>query len=103
MAMFLGQFKKYQFTHAQVIKLSIQSGGMLAAKVSNLNGIFSQMLRLGVGAKQTRTLLCEIPEFVLQNRGDLLRLKIDIIERESGRDHIYMRNFVRRHPDIVMK
>lgn len=63
--MFLGQFKKYQFTHAEIIKLSTQSGGMLAAKVSNLCGVFEQMRRLGVDAKQTRKMLFTIPEFVL--------------------------------------
>jgi len=43
------------------------------------------------------------PKFALQNQKDLFKRKIDVIMKESGKDEIYMRNFIRRHPDIVMK
>ena len=44
-----------------------------------------------------------MPEFSLQNRKDLIRRKVEIIQKESGRDDIYIRNFVKRHPDILLK
>ena len=100
---FLGQFKKYRFTHHEIIKVATESGGLMASKVSNLIGVFEQLRLMGINAKQTRQILTTLPEFALQNRKDLLRTKVNMIQRESGRDDIYMRNFVKRHPDIVMK
>ena len=44
-----------------------------------------------------------LPEFALQNRKDMIRRKVEIIKRESGRDDIYIRNFIKRHPDIILK
>lgn len=33
----------------------------------------------------------------------MLIKKVQLIKKESGRDDVYIRNFVKRHPDIVMK
>lgn len=102
--LFLGQFKKYRFTKEQLIRVVNQSGGLLATKVSNMVGLFDNMKHIGISATEVRNrILDPLPEFALQNRKDLIRLKFETIKRESGRDHIYMRNFLRRHPDIVMK
>ena len=33
----------------------------------------------------------------------MIRRKLRLIEKESGRDMIYIRNFIKRHPDIFIK
>ena len=76
----------------------------MATKVGNMVGLFDNMKHIGIGATEVRNrILDPLPEFALQNRKDLIRQKFETIKRESGRDHVYMRNFLRRHPDVVMK
>ena len=100
---FLGEFKKYRFTHEEIINLCVNSGGLLGSHVSNFKGLFDQLRVYGITAKQVKNILRVLPEFALQNRKDMLRRKIKIIKDESGRDEIYMRNFIKRHPDVIMK
>jgi hypothetical protein len=50
-----------------------------------------------------REILDLLPQFSLENRKGLLQKKIDYIKNESGRDRVYMKGFIKRHPDIVMK
>jgi len=45
----------------------------------------------------------KLPEFALQNRKDLIKRKLDMIKREGQRDEVYMKNFIKRHPDILLK
>lgn len=47
---FMGEFRKYRFTKEQVIKVSKESGGLLASRVSNLVGLFD-LLRKDLGIK----------------------------------------------------
>ena len=61
------------------------------------------MKQYGIKASEVNKILDVLPEFALQNRKDMLRNKVNIIRLESGRDQIYMRNFIKRHPDILMK
>ena len=37
---FLGEFKKYRFTHKEVIDLCLNSKGLLGSNVSNFKGLF---------------------------------------------------------------
>lgn len=104
MQKFLGEFKKYKMTHKQVLNVCINSGGLLGSKVSNFIGLFDTLkINYGISAQDVLKILDILPEFALQNRNDMIRRKIELIKRESGRDDIYIRNFVKRHPDILMK
>jgi hypothetical protein len=75
----------------------------MGSNVSNLVGLFDNMKYLGISAKSTLKVLDLLPEFVLQNRKDLLLKKYKLIKKESGRDNIYLANMIRRHPDLIMK
>jgi len=75
----------------------------LGSKVSNFIGLFDQLKYYGVKAQEVVKVINMLPEFALQNRKDLIRRKVELIKRESGRDEIYIRNFIKRHPDILLK
>ena len=81
----------------------MNSGGILGCKVGNFKGLFDVMLQYGINAQEVKGILDILPEFALQNRRDIIHKKIELIKHESGRDEIYIRNFVKRHPDIMMK
>ena len=100
---FLAHFKKYRMTKEEIMHLCLNSHGLLASKVSNFTGLFDTLKIMGINAKDTRKIIRLLPEFALQNRKDLIRRKVELIQRESGRDDIYIRNFVKRHPDVLMK
>ena len=100
---FLGEFKKYKLTQQQVMKLCGHSGGLLGSKVSNFFGLYESLKYYGLKSKDINPIFDELPEFALQNRKDLLNKKIQLIQEVSGRDNTYIRNFIKRHPDIVMK
>jgi hypothetical protein len=42
--LFLGQFKKYRFTHKQIKNVCMNSGGLLGCKVGNFKGLFDVLL-----------------------------------------------------------
>jgi len=100
---FLGEFKKYRLTKSQVMKVCAHSGGLLGSKVSNFFGMYESLKYYGLNSKDVNKILDDLPEFALQNRKDLLNKKIKLIQEVSGRDNTYIRNFIRRHPDIVIK
>jgi hypothetical protein len=81
----------------------MNSGGLLGTKVSNFVGLFDTLKIYGINASEVLKILDVLPEFALQNRRDLIHKKIELIKRESGRDEIYIRNFIKRHPDILIK
>ena len=58
---------------------------------------------VGCSAREVIAILDILPEFALQNRKDMLKKKYQLIQQVSGRDDIYMRNFIKRHPDIIIK
>lgn len=44
------------------------------------------------------------PEFVMQNRRDLIRKKMELIKVNSPhRTECYLRNLIKRHPDMFLK
>ena len=90
-------------TQDQILNICMNSGGLLGSRVSNFVGLLDQMKYYGIKGSDSIRLINSIPEFALQNRQDLFRLKIETIKKESGRDEIYIRNFIKRHPDIVLK
>ena len=100
---FLGEFKKYKMTKAQITNICVNSGGLLASTRSNFFGLFETMRKNGIDARETIKIIDTHPKFALQNQKDLFKRKIDIILKESGKDEIYMRNFIKRHPDIIMR
>jgi hypothetical protein len=81
----------------------MNSGGILGSKVSNFIGLFDTLKMYGIKATEVVKIIDILPEFALQNRRDLIRRKVELIKKESGRDDIYMRNFIKRHPDVLLK
>ena len=81
----------------------MNSGGILGSKVSNFIGLFDSLKFYGIKASEVVKIIDVLPEFALQNRRDLIRRKVEMIKKESGRDEIYIRNFIKRHPDILLK
>ncbi len=47
---FMGEFRKYRLTKEQVIRVSKESGGLLASRVSNFVGLFD-LMRKDLGIK----------------------------------------------------
>ena len=45
---FLGEFKKYRLTNAQVVNVCVNSGGLLGSKVSNFFGLFESLRYFGL-------------------------------------------------------
>jgi hypothetical protein len=101
---YLGEFRKYKLTPKQISNYCINSGGLLGSQVENFVGLFTTMRKtVGCSAREVIAILDVLPEFALQNRKDMLKKKYQLIQQVSGRDDIYMRNFIKRHPDIIMK
>jgi hypothetical protein len=101
--LFSGQFKKYKFSNDEIKNICSNSGGLLGSRVGNFVGLFDTLRYYGITSKDVKKILSLLPTFALQNRKDMIRLKIEVLAYQSGRDRIYMRNFVKRHPDIMIK
>lgn len=57
----------------------------MASKISNFVGLFDYMrLAYQVKASEVVEILDEYPEFVFQNKKDLLRRKIELIKKYGG-------------------
>jgi hypothetical protein len=102
---FMGEFRKYRFTKEQVIKVSKESEGLLASRVSNLVGLFDLLRKdLGIKATDVVHIIDAYPEFVLQNRKDLLRKKVALIRKgNKNLSDTFIRNLLKRHPDLFLK
>lgn len=62
----MGEFRKYRFTKEQVIKVSKESGGLLASRVSNMVGLFDVLKKnYNVKASDVVDIIDEFPEFIL--------------------------------------
>lgn len=84
MRLFMGEFRKYKFSKRQILQICKKSGGLLACKVSNMVGFFDYMKRQhNIKAEKVIVLLKQYPEFIMQNRKDLLAKKIDLINKNS--------------------
>lgn len=76
----------------------------MGSTVSNFVGLFDTLrIYFGLSASDVKKIIDLIPEFALQNRKNLIKKKINLIMKESGRDELYMKNFLKKHPDILMK
>lgn len=105
MRLFMGEFRKYKFSKRQILQICKKSGGLLACKVSNMVGFFDYMKRQhNIKAEKVIVLLKQYPEFIMQNRKDLLAKKIDLINKNSPhRTDCYIKNIIKRHPDMLLK
>lgn len=83
--LFCGEFKKYKMDKEQIIKLCTKSGGLLGSSVSNFRGVFDSLRQYGLDASEVKQILDVLPEFVMQNRMDMLGKKLRIISFEGGR------------------
>jgi hypothetical protein len=62
----MGEFRKYRFSKEQVIKVSKESGGLLASRVSNMVGLFDLLKKnYNVKASDVVEIIDEFPEFIL--------------------------------------
>lgn len=112
---FMGEFKKYKMTNEQIINLvkfnqltnliqCSHSGGILGSKVSNFVGLFDYFrLEHKIKANELVEILDHFPQMVLQNKKDLIRKKVEIIQKYSKHSDTYIRNLLRRHPDLFLK
>jgi hypothetical protein len=76
----MAEFRKYRFTNDQIIKLCKVSGGILASKLSNFVGLFDHLrTHHKIKASEAVEILDQYPEFVYQNKKDLLRRKVEIM------------------------
>jgi mTERF len=68
-------------------------------------GLFDLLrLQLKIKASDVVEIIDHFPQFVLQNRKDLLRKKIDLIRKHNkGLTDTYIKNLVKRHPDLFLK
>jgi hypothetical protein len=103
LTLFCGQFKKYRLTKEQIINYTTKNTGLLGCDVSNFKGLFDSMLNYRITAKETKALCDKIPQLVIQNRQGMFTKKILQMQKEGGRSKAYMRNFIKRNPDIFMK
>lgn len=102
--LFLSEFRKYRFTSKEIVDVCAQSGGLLGISHRSLVGLFDTLRNnYNMDAKSVKACIISCPEFALQNRQDLIRRKAELIMKESGRHQIYMRNFIKRHPDIILR
>jgi len=73
MRYFLAEFRKYRFSNEQILHICKNSNGLLASKVSNFRGFFDYLkIQHGIKASKVIEILDTYPEFVMQNRRDLL-------------------------------
>ena len=102
---FMGEFRKYRMTKEQILNLCQHSGGILASKVSNFVGLFDLLKQQHkIKGEEVVEILDAFPEFVFQNKKDLLRKKIDLIKsNKKSLSDTFIRNLIRRHPDLFLK
>lgn len=101
----MGEFRKYRLTKEQVIRVSKDSGGILASKVSNFVGLFDLLKKNhNIKASDVVEIIDAYPEFVLQNRKDLIRKKIDLIRKANkNMSDVFVKALIKRHPDLFLK
>lgn len=84
MRLFMAQFRKYRFTQEQILHICKHSNGILASKVTNMTGLFDYLkMHHNIKASFVVKLLDTYPEFILQNRRDLIRKKVNLILQYS--------------------
>lgn len=54
-------------------------------------------------AQEIVEILDHFPEFVFQNKKDLIRRKVELIVKHSKCSSTYIRTLLRRHPDLFLK
>jgi hypothetical protein len=54
-------------------------------------------------ASEVVDIISEYPEFIFQNKKDLLKRKVDLVKKHCKGSDVYMRNLIRRHPDLFLK
>jgi hypothetical protein len=76
----------------------------LGSKVSNFVGLFDYLrTEHRIKASEVVEILDNFPELVLQNKKDLIKRKVDLIQKQSKQTDTYVRNLLRRHPDLFLK
>lgn len=73
--------------------------------MSNFKSLFDFMKSKGICAKDTRKIIDAYPDFAMQYRRELIIKKSKLIEANSPLkvDLRYMRQLLKRHPDLFLK
>lgn len=73
--------------------------------MSSFVGLFDLLKKQHkIKASEVVEIIEAYPEFVLQNKKDLLRRKIDLIQRNmKGTNDTLIRSVIKRHPDLFLK
>lgn len=76
----------------------------MATRVRTFVGLFDY-LRIfhQIKASDVVEIIDHYPEFVFQNKKDLLKRKVELIQKYGNKNKIYMRNLIKRHPDLFLK
>jgi hypothetical protein len=56
-----------------------------------------------IKASEIVEIIDEFPEFAYQNKKQLILKKADLIQRVGKKNDTYIRNLIRRHPEIFLK
>jgi len=56
-----------------------------------------------IAAKDVLEIIDAYPEFIMQNRRDLLRKKVDLIRSTSKQGPTFIKVLIKRHPDLFLK
>lgn len=100
----MGEFKKYKFTKQQIIKLCSEAEGVLAIKTSSFTGLFDYLkTQWNIKASDVVQIIDHYPEFVFLNRSHMLRKKLNLIRKHSKHNYNYLRQLIKRHPELFLK
>jgi len=56
-----------------------------------------------IKAQEVVDIIVQYPDFIYQNKKDLLRRKVELIKKHTKVSDVYIRTMIRRHPDIFLK
>ena len=59
--------------------------------------------RWAIPAREVAQIIDKYPEFAFLNKGQLIMKKMDYIMKVTKKNVTYLRNIIRRHPDILIK
>jgi hypothetical protein len=72
--------------------------------VKTFVGLFDYLRRShNIKASEVVEILDVYPEFVFLNKKSLIQRKVELIRKFSKRNDTYIRNLIRRHPDLFLK
>jgi hypothetical protein len=72
--------------------------------VSVYTGLFNYLTKFHqIKASEVVEIVDTFPDFSLLNRRELIKKKCELIIQTSSKNETYMRNLIKRHPDLFLK